>query len=378
MTDMDTSPQDDPAYLDEPRFNNTLDIDYPLNGTTHKATVGYAITEAPVDAAWPVLVFFNGLGGHRLIAALIEGIAKEHKVQVLTVDKHGAGHSTVHLPRNAVIPLEDRTRFMHLGLLAVLKKLEIAQFAVLSHSNGLFYALYFLLHLPTTLTPTSWTISGPFMPPSISGSSALRLATMLPDALPNALGTLLQAAPTFGALISWSGGILSASSGFLSGNGPKPAEDDPGFLERHVTASLRSETMRRGLAESRISIGQEALFSLHGGETSASDSSACIWGIGPGPDDETALRAAFTGIAGRYLHPNCPPGTQLSINVVYGAADGMVPKQGREWLKGVLEEVGLIDGTVDKGAWIEVPEAGHDDILFSEEVVSAILRRVVG
>ncbi|KAF7313148.1 Cellobiohydrolase I [Mycena kentingensis (nom. inval.)] len=122
---------DDPAmYLAISRFNRTQDFDFDLNGTPTRATVSYALTYAPPEAYWPVVVFFNGLGGHRLIAALIEGIAREHGVQVLTLDKHAAGGSVVN--GSPSIPLSDRTRFMHAGLLAVLDRLRITRFAVMS------------------------------------------------------------------------------------------------------------------------------------------------------------------------------------------------------------------------------------------------------
>ncbi|KAF7297030.1 Cellobiohydrolase I [Mycena indigotica] len=373
-------PHQDIEYLSLPRFNRSLDFDFTVNEETYNATVSYALTYAPDETTWPVLVFFNGLGGHRLIAALIEGIVREHGVQVLTIDKHGAGESkVVNLPKNTPFPLEARTRFMHTGLLAVLARHNITQFAVLSHSNGLYYALYSLLNLPPSITPLSWTLTGPFVPPSISGSASLRFASMLPAALPNSLGTILQAAPALGAAVNWSGGILSTSAGLFSGANKYDEESDTkGFLDRHIGPSLRSEAMRRGLAESKISMGQEAVFSLHGGEPAAdSDSANCIWGIGPGSTDGDILKGAFERIAERYLHPSCPPGIQLSVNVVYGAADGMVPKQGRNWLRELLETTGLI-GEGDKRAWIEIPDAGHDDILFLEEVVGCILRRVIG
>jgi hypothetical protein len=66
------------AYLSLalPCFNQTLDLDFQLSGAeTHTTTVSYALTDAPPDSPWLVVVFFNGLGGHRLIAAMIEGIS---------------------------------------------------------------------------------------------------------------------------------------------------------------------------------------------------------------------------------------------------------------------------------------------------------------
>ncbi|KAJ7033112.1 hypothetical protein C8F04DRAFT_1355027 [Mycena alexandri] len=159
-TGLDEDPQ---AYLALPRFNHTLDFDLKLPGAECRtASVSYALTDVPPDASWPVLVFFNGLGGHRMIAALTEAIARAHNVQMLTLDKPGAGASSL----SVHIPIAARTRWMHTALLAVLAHEHIPRFAVLSHSNNLFYALYTLLHLPPTLTATSWTLTGPFVPQS--------------------------------------------------------------------------------------------------------------------------------------------------------------------------------------------------------------------
>ncbi|KAJ7282464.1 hypothetical protein C8J57DRAFT_1295439, partial [Mycena rebaudengoi] len=99
------------------------------------------------------------------------------------------------------------------ALLAVLAHHHITRFAALSHSNGLFYALHTLLNLPPSITVTSWTISGPFVPPSISGSVGLRLAAALPASLPNTLGTLLGVVPPATRLFSWSAGLLAVGGG---------------------------------------------------------------------------------------------------------------------------------------------------------------------
>ncbi|KAJ7628037.1 hypothetical protein DFH06DRAFT_1338863 [Mycena polygramma] len=86
--------EDPTAYLAHARFNQTLDFEFELPAEeTRTATVTYALTAVPPDASWPVLVFFNGLGGHHLIAALVEGLAREHHVQILTLDRPGCGGS---------------------------------------------------------------------------------------------------------------------------------------------------------------------------------------------------------------------------------------------------------------------------------------------
>ncbi|KAJ7908712.1 hypothetical protein B0H13DRAFT_1878484 [Mycena leptocephala] len=334
--------KDPTAYLALPRFNNTLHFHFEFPGTeSHTATVTYALTDVPPDGSWPVLVLFNGLGGHRFVAALIEGIARSHRVQILTLDKPNGGGSP-----GLSIPLAARTRWMHAALLAVLAHHTITRFALLSHSNGLFYALYTLLHLPPTLTATTWTLTGPFVPASISGSVALRVAAVLPAPLPGALGSLLQVVPPIARAVSWSGGLLSLSAGLLSpsSSAAPTADSTPphqrGYIDRTIGPVCRAAIMRRGMAESRVAMGQEVLLSLHGGDaaprppslpstsrpgaaSTSENESDSIWGLGAGPSPAHILQNAFARLAGLY------PDDALRIRVVYGAADGMVPVRGR-------------------------------------------------
>ncbi|KAJ7027765.1 hypothetical protein C8F04DRAFT_1237915 [Mycena alexandri] len=319
--------EDPKAYLALPRFNHTLDFDLELPGAESRtASVSYALTDVPPDASWPVLIFFNGLGGHRIIAALTEGIARAHNVQLLTLDKPGAGGSFLGVP----IPLAARTRWMHAALLAVLAHEHIPRFAVLSHSNGLFYALYTLLHLPPPLTLPA----GPSPAPS------------------------------------WSGGLLSSNAGMLSapvGPAEQEARKPPhkrGYVHRHVNAACRAAVMRRAMRESRVAMGQEALFTLHGGEAApvaamdgGGGESDSVWNIGGGATDMDVLRGApprRCAAAARRLRRRGRAGAGAGAHVAEGRAG-------------------------DRGAaawWKEVPEAGHDDVLFLEEVVGAILGRV--
>ncbi|KAJ7154493.1 hypothetical protein C8R46DRAFT_1117514 [Mycena filopes] len=364
--------KDPEAYLALPRFHHTLDFELDLPGVgPHTETVSYALTDAPPDRSWPVLVFFNGLGGHRLIAALTEGIAREHHVQLLTLDKPAGG-------RSSPTPLAARTRWMHAALLAVLAHERIPRFAALSHSNGIFYALYTLLHLPPTLTATSWALTGPFVPASISGAAGLRIAATLPAALPGALGSLLQLVPPVARAMTWSGGFLGAvSMATATPVGPQEREErKPAhkrqYMHRYVNEACRSAIMSRGMREGRVAMGQEALLCLHGGAPAPGGEGESepnsVWGIGGGATDADVLRGAFARLAERY------PDDALRMSVVYGADDGLVPAQGRTWLKGVLTTAGLLRREND--AWKEVEGAGHDDVLFLEAVVGEIFGRV--
>ncbi|KAJ7908709.1 hypothetical protein B0H13DRAFT_2496376 [Mycena leptocephala] len=213
--------------------------------------------------------------------------------------------------------------------------------------------------------------------------------------------------PPIARAVSWSGGLLSLSAGLLSPS-PTSSPSSPssssipdstpphqrGYIDRTINPACRAGIMRRGMAESRVAMGQEAPLCLHGGDAaprprslastsprpgaastgepeSESDSDS-VWGLGAGATDADVLRGAFTRLVGRYPSSSS---LGLQIRVVYGAADGLVPARGRTWLKSVLEDAGLIrcDG---EETWTEIPDAGHDDVLFLEEVVGGILRRV--
>jgi hypothetical protein len=175
------------------------------------------------------------------------------------------------------------------------------------------------------------------------------------------LGTLLGVVPPATRLFSWSAGLLAV--GAAEEPAAKELRKPPhkrGYLHRHVSPACRAEVQRRGLGESRVAIGQEALFSLHGGRGG-------VWGVGDGADDAAVLRGAFERMAERYAND------ALRIRVCYGAEDGMIPAKGRMWLKGTLEELGFLK---EAGAWVEVEGAGHDDALFLQDVVAGILARV--
>ncbi|KAJ7437968.1 hypothetical protein FB451DRAFT_1570499 [Mycena latifolia] len=290
------------------RIPRRLDFALELDGAESTATVTYVLTDARPDGFWPVLVFFSGLCGHRLIAAMIEGIAHAHRIQIITLDKPGAGGSAC----DVALPLTARTRWMHTALLAVLAHTHIA----------LFYALYTLLHLPSTFTATSWTLSGPFVSQIISGSVGLRFGATLPAPLPSALGWLLQLVPPIARAASWIGGVLSASAAGDK-DGAAQAGAPARVLHRHVNSACRAGIMRVGIADS------------------AEGEAHSVWRLGAGTDDATVLRGTFARLAERYADD------ALRIRVVYISADRM---KGRAWLRGELEDTHGRCRRVDGGA----------------------------
>ncbi|KAJ6605296.1 hypothetical protein DFH09DRAFT_1300030 [Mycena vulgaris] len=146
---------------------------------------------------------------------------------------------------------------MHAALLVILARINTHRFAVTSHSNGLLYVFYTLLYMPPTLTATSWTRHGPLVQPSISGCVGLRLAAPLL----NALGALMQLVPPLARAASWRGEVLDEEEREAC----KPPHRR-GYVHRHHSGACRTEIMRRAMAESRVAVGQEALFCLHGAD----------------------------------------------------------------------------------------------------------------
>ena len=63
-------------------------------------------------------------------------------------------------------------------------------------------------------------------------------------------------------------------------------------------------------------------------------------------------------------------GTTMRLQVVWGDLDGLVPKQGREYLHHLLvTKLGM----VDEQDWIEIEGVGHDEVMGLEYVADTIL-----
>lgn len=344
---------DSKAFLALPRFNRSLDFQIPSQAGV--STVTYAMTEPPLPDA-PTIVFWNGLGAHRIAAAFLDGFLTEKGVRLLTIDKPYAGGSAV----NEKVPVASRTKWAFAALTSVLDHHNITSFSLVSHSNGMIYTLYTLLNLPERFTVRSWTLTGPFVPPSLSGAIGLSMATMLPSGLTGSFGSLLSTGSNvflpLANAVGWSSGLFTSTSASKEQDkeAQKP-QNERGFGNRSISKSCADAMMKVALDGAKVSIGQETLLCLHGG----SDGS---WGFGQGSTDGEVLTSAFEQLAGLF-----PPGGDraLKISVFYGKDDGMVPSKGRIWLKSLLERVGLLS---EDAYWAEVPNQGHDDVLFRQTV----------
>lgn len=151
----------------------------------------------------------------RYLGHLLDAAAAERDVRVFTIDRPGGG-------RSSPVALEQRFAWSFEAFLAVLEKHNVHTLHLLSHSNGILYSLYTLLHLlgtetETTTTPRnarkpvvlSYTALGPYVPPWLSGHKSLTLARYIPGAATSQLGYLASLLTSAMGVFNWSSGIAA-------------------------------------------------------------------------------------------------------------------------------------------------------------------------
>ncbi|GAA6043033.1 hypothetical protein JCM8097_005124 [Rhodosporidiobolus ruineniae] len=409
-----------PSYLSSAAPPSSSSVDAPPREfTTTYAVAGFvppsssssSSDEPPKDP--PTVVWLNGLGHHRLAAMLFDGLFASRGVRLITLDRPGAGRSTP-------CPLGVRVKTAHEALLAVLEKEGVSEFSLLSHSNGVIYALYSLLHFPPASSSSSsapspsaprilsWTLSSPYVPPWHSSHLLLSAARYIPPSLTSHLGGLATGAQRvlepFAKSAGWSAGVSGAvkelgamawgsSAGFVSpgtaaaegasaggeGDGaaepPTPTEaealaqrarfrDLNAARPRHKRLfggefygpSLFGRGMKVAMREGLDGMGQEALICLRQGEAGGTGA----W-FGEEVEDGAAegelLERAFKAVKERWAAEGREA---IPMRVVYGKEDGLVPAKGRAYLRCLLvDQLGLVDAA----HWTEVDDAAHDDDL---------------
>ncbi|KAJ7115069.1 hypothetical protein C8R43DRAFT_1156241 [Mycena crocata] len=179
-------------------------------------------------------------------------------------------------------------------------------------------------------------------------------------------------------------------------------------MHRYLSPACRKEIMQRGMAESCVrslvlhggercgEIRWEGTLTRQGGPATLQRRTTQSGASAPARPTQTSTAAPSRG-SRALLYPN----DALHMHVVYGADDGMVPVKGCAWLRRVLEgrdwagvsmnvdgggtNTDILDGgallwsepqspvrlveAMSPAVWQEVPDAGHDDVLFLEDVV---------
>ncbi|GAA5884904.1 hypothetical protein JCM6882_007145 [Rhodosporidiobolus microsporus] len=428
LTDAYLSPS---SFVQSSRFHRTLSykgrtISYAVAGAQPTPTPSPASTTAPSSTdAPPTLLWLNGLGSHRLACVLFDGLFARHGVRLITIDRPGAGRSTM-------CPLAERVEFSVEGTLAVLEKEGVRECSIMSHSNGVIYTVALMLHLarlaaaPTSPSPSSpsppppvrilsWFLSSPYVPPWHSSSLALLAARYVPSPLTASLGSLACLAQRvyepFAKSAGWSAGVSGAirelsgawGAGVVSpgtavegqaaaadGAAGEGEEDDAPPLTRAEAEKQRQrfrdlngkrpahkrlfggefygptlfgKAMKVAMSEGKMEgMGQEALLCLRQGEGGGA------WGwFGEGEEVEEAemYERAFARL--KEVWGDDP----LPMSVVYGTEDGIVPTKGQEYLRALLVDRLAL---VAPENWTVVDDAGHDDPLGLECVAGPMLK----
>jgi pimeloyl-ACP methyl ester carboxylesterase len=182
-------------------------------------------------------------------------LAQQHGVRIISPDRPGFGGTTD-------VPPADRVRVWLDIVEALLQHLAIRHVSLVGYSGGTIYAMNVLLHLRHLLHPTHPYVAlcAPWVHPSHSGVSLLKLAGLLPNGLVGSFDRLIQFA-----------GIISPalhSSSVLAELLPLPSRESdyhaPGVDPEAVALeeNLSAEIFRRVTHNNVQGISKDALLLL--------------------------------------------------------------------------------------------------------------------
>jgi len=283
--------------------------------------------------------------------------------------------------------------------LEVLEREGIKDFSILSHSNGVIYALYTLLNLrEEDLKCRKWFMTSPWVPAGISGSIGLNLAGYVPGNVTNKLGSLAwgvqKAIGPLGVSMgfvrdcgNWSGGLIMGSGSGSSTKEATPLPRRKGTIEERIQhfESLQSLKPReeqtfggKYYPSGMMDLGMKVVLE-EGMQGMGEEARVCLrkgveWGWvqhESGMSDQELYRKGFEALKDMR-------GNDLRVKVFAAGQDGLVPQRGRDWLKGLLLELGIVRVRVggEEEGWKECSKMGHDEVLGLKFVVEEILRDV--
>ncbi|KAJ2997963.1 hypothetical protein NUW58_g471 [Xylaria curta] len=240
-------------YLDDERFHRSFTLP-PSAARTTEFKVTYA--DFGHQNADRVLLVCGPLVGTRFLLPTKDKLAQKYGVRIISPDRPGFGGTTDIGP-------PDRVRVWLEIVEALLKHLAISHVSLLGYSGGSVYAMNVLLHQRHLLHPTRpyVAICTPWVHPSHSGVSMLKLAGFMPNAL---VGNFDRMVHFFHTNISPAVKFSTDLSGLMKPLGQRPdvivPEADP-----HAVAfeeDLFPEIIRRINAEDMRGLGQDSLLLL--------------------------------------------------------------------------------------------------------------------
>ncbi|KAI0194884.1 Alpha/Beta hydrolase protein [Xylaria flabelliformis] len=293
-------------YLDDERFHRNFTLP-PNDSRSSELKVTYADFGHQNDER--VLLFCGPLFGSRYVLTPKDKLAQRYGVRVISPDRPGFGGTTDVEPG-------DRVRVWLDIVQALLQHLGIKQVSILGYSCGSIYAMNVLLHLRHLLHPTHPYVAlcTPWVHPSHSAVSVLKLVGLLPNALvgnydrlvqffQGSLGLAFQFSDFVGTMPS-----LIRGSDFLA---PGADPDDVALEE-----SLLPELISRFQKEDLRGLGKDAILLLK------RDENPGCWGIWNDydtlvPSLAQAERELRTGDSGTTISP-------LQVDVFFAESDTII------------------------------------------------------
>ncbi|KAI1358154.1 hypothetical protein F5Y08DRAFT_126178 [Xylaria arbuscula] len=239
-------------YLDDERFNKSFTLP-----SEASRSAGFRVTFADFGhhTSEHVLLFCGPLMGSRYLLTTKDKLAQQHGVRVLCPDRPGFGGTTDVRP-------PDRVRVWLDIVEALLNHLNIQHVSVMGYSAGSIYATSVLFHLRHFLHPTRpyFALLTPWVHPSHSGVSTLKVVGALPNGLVGSYDKLVQLAGNLGSVFDF-GNILSGLVPSLSHSAaPLDSAADPDAVA--LEESLSSELFRRITSEGVRGISHDLLLLL--------------------------------------------------------------------------------------------------------------------
>ncbi|KAI0520716.1 hypothetical protein F5B22DRAFT_48601 [Xylaria bambusicola] len=331
-------------YLDDERFHQTFRLPSGASRATEfkvtYADFGHRNNEH-------VLLFCGPLLGSRYLLTTKDKLAQENGIRVICPDRPGFGGTT------SDVPLSDRVRVWLDIVETLLKHLAIRYVSVVGYSGGSIYAMNVVFHLRHLLHPVRPYVAllTPWVHPSHSGVSALKIAGLLPNGLVGSYDRLLQVVGNMGSAFQFSN-ILSGLVPSLSQvTAPLDQGVDPDAVA--LEESLSSELFRRITNEDVSGISQDSLLLLK------RDAYPGCWGTWKDYDTLVPLLAEAERKRRTVDSDIVPP---LKVHVFFAESDGMIgTKSAPAWLNHCWrpEQRGdLIDYYSET-----IPKTSHNNIL---------------
>lgn len=278
-------------------------------------------------------------------------VARKHGVRIISADRPGFGGT------NLDVPPPDRVGVWLEIVEALLKHLAIKHVSVVGYSCGSVYAMNVLLHLRHLLHPTRpyVAIFTPWVHPSHSGVSALKVAGLLPNGLVSSFDRVLQLVNGMGPALQYSN-ILSGLVPSLS-RGPPPLAPGADLDAVAREEDLQRTIFRRIMNEDVRGINQDALLLLKRDEFPGS------WGTW-GDYDTLVPLLAEAERARRVTGSGTCSGTALplKVRVFFAESDRMI---GTEVAPGWFDNCWRSEQRGDDIDYISVtiPKTTHDNII---------------